>query len=72
MIEIEGSDLKSSLVNKFGTQEKAAKALHISRSSLNQKLNGKQEWTAQQIQVLIHTLDISDQDIEMLFFDGKC
>ncbi|WP_415633498.1 DUF739 family protein [Oenococcus sp.] len=72
VIGIENSDLKKSLVQKFGTQEKAAKALKISRSSLNQKLNGKREWTAKQIQFLICLFDISSSDIKTLFFDQKC
>lgn len=67
MIEIETTDLKSSLAHKFRTQKKAAEALHISRLSLNQKLNSKQEWTAKRIQIIIQPLNISDQDIFVLF-----
>ncbi|OIM22151.1 hypothetical protein ATX59_00545 [Oenococcus oeni] len=72
VIEIENNKLKQSLVEKFGNQEKAAKALKISRSSLNQKLNGKREWTAKQIQLLVCMFDISSSDIKTLFFDQKC
>ncbi|WP_186433123.1 DUF739 family protein [Oenococcus oeni] len=62
--------MKNVLTEKFGTQEMAAKALGIGRSSLNQKLNGKQEWTARQIQILIKMFNIPSKSIKSIFFEN--
>lgn len=65
----------SALVGKireiFGTQEKFANAIGMSRTSLYQKLKNKVEFTQIEMRQAIKVLKLKDADIPKYFFTVK-
>lgn len=51
-----------------GTQEKFADAIALDPSSVSAKLNGKSEWTRQQIEDACHVLQIQLEEVSDYFF----
>lgn len=52
--------LKGRIVAKGFTQAEIAKKLGVSKTTFNNKLNGKSEFTASEIKKLVLILDIDD------------
>ena len=61
-------ELRGKIRARFQTQAAFAKAIHISACSLSNKLNGKSEWTAQEIQKTCEVLDFPPEQIPQYFF----
>lgn len=62
------SELRGLIRARFKTQELMARAIGRSACSVSKKLNGKAEWTAQDIRRACAVLDIPPQDIPRYFF----
>ena len=65
------SELKGKVRGKFGTQEAFAQALGLSACAVNQKLNGKSQWSANEICVACELLGISPEEMHVYFFCPK-
>ncbi|MCR4944658.1 MAG: DUF739 family protein [Clostridium sp.] len=63
--------LKSKRILKYKTQEEFAKALSISHKSYNQKALGKMPFKSDEILKIAKLLDLTKEDINKIFFDGK-
>lgn len=66
------ADLRGLIRSKFKTQANFAEAIGISACSLSKKLNGKAEWTADEIRKSCEVLDISADQIPFYFFYLAC
>lgn len=55
----------------FGTQEAFAKAIGLSKSGVSMRLNGKVNWTAEEIERAKEALDFSAEEIGTYFFTRK-
>ena len=66
------ADLRGLIRSKYKTQAKFAKAIGISACSLSNKLNGKAEWTAEEIRRTCEVLGISAENIPIYFFYSNC
>lgn len=62
------SKLTGKIIEKFGTRDKFASALMISRDSVSLKLNGKTPWKQEEIDKTCELLDIDKSDIGIYFF----
>lgn len=62
------SKLRGRIRELFITEEKFSKEMGMSSVSLSFKLNGKREWTQQEINKAIGLLNISREDIPEYFF----
>lgn len=60
--------LRGRILERFGSIEKFAKAIGISRTMLSLKLNGHSQFTQQQISDWSKLLDIDLRDIGVFFF----
>ncbi|MBS5308773.1 DUF739 family protein [Clostridium sp.] len=56
---------------KYGTQEKFSKELGLSRTTVNQKLNNKIEFTQEEMTKTVKILDLAVNDIPEYFFCVK-
>ncbi len=56
---------------KCGTQEKFSKELGLSRTTVNQKLNNKIEFTQEEMSKTVKILDLAVKDIPEYFFCVK-
>lgn len=65
------SKLRGLIREKFGTQEAFAQAIGRSACSVSMKLNGRVEWSADEIRRACEVLDISTEDIPLYFFCPK-
>lgn len=65
------SRLQGRIREKFGTQEKFATAINLSRVSLSLTLNSKREFTQDEINKSIKALDLLVEDIPAYFFKQK-
>lgn len=65
------SKLRGRIREKCGSQVTFARALDISACSVSLKLNGKAEWTTQEIRKACELLDISAVEIPQYFFCVK-
>lgn len=65
------SKLRGLIREKFGTQEAFAQAISISACSVSQKLNGRAEWSADEIRRACKVLGISAEQIPIYFFCPK-
>ena len=65
------SKLRGLIREKCGTQEAFAKAIDRSQCAVSQKLNGKSEWSADEIRRACEVLDIPAEDIPLYFFCPK-
>lgn len=60
--------LKGKIKEKFGTQDSFAKALGISRTTLNLKLNNLSEFTQKEMIDALTLLEISGNEVSEYFF----
>lgn len=60
--------LRCRIFEKFGTQQTCAEALGWSNGSLSAKLNGRTEWTRQDIETVCKALDIPLEEAVAYFF----
>lgn len=60
--------LRGKIRAEFGTQEAFAKAMEMSPTTLSAKLNGKTDWTRQEIEDACRLLDILVDEIHEYFF----
>ncbi|MGG7077350.1 DUF739 family protein [Clostridium sardiniense] len=65
------SKLRGIIREKFGTQDKFAKALGVGRVSLSQRLNNHLEFTQEEINNSCELLEINKNDIAKYFFTIK-
>ena len=63
--------LRARILEKFGTQEKFARALKISTSALNNKLNGRSEFDQKEILESLKLLEIDQASLKRYFFTPK-
>lgn len=66
------ANLRGEIRAKYRTQESFAHALSISPCTLSNKLNGKSEWTAEEIRLGCTLLGIRAEDIPKYFFCPEC
>jgi transcriptional regulator with XRE-family HTH domain len=62
------SKLRGRIREIFGTQAAFARAMGISECVVSQKLNGRSEWTADEIREAIVLLGIPAEEIPLYFF----
>lgn len=60
--------LKSRLVEFGDTQAQLAKAIGISASNLNDKINGKVSFRASEIATIRKRYHLSAEDVDLIFF----
>ena len=60
--------LKGKIKEKFGTQDSFAKAMGISRTTLNLKLNNMSEFTQKEMIKAMEVLNLSGSEIRDYFF----
>lgn len=65
------SKLQGKIKEKFVKQENFARAIGISRTSLNLKLNGKSMFSHEEMARSIDVLDIPREDLPEYFFTQK-
>lgn len=63
------SKLKGRIKEKYGTQGEFAKALDLAQTTVSLKVNGKTEWTQNEIEKSIEALGLSKDDIGDYFFN---
>lgn len=63
------SKLRGRIKEKFGTQEAFAKAMNMNYTTLSNKLNGKTEWTREEIERACTLLEIPVLEIPAYFFN---
>ena len=61
-------DLKGRIRAKYKTQDKFSEALGISHASLSAKLNGKSDFSHEEIAKAVNLLDLENTDIPQYFF----
>ena len=64
--------LRGLIRSKFKTQEAFALAVGLSPCSVSKKLNGKTEWSADEIRKVCEVMGISPEDIPKYFFCSEC
>lgn len=62
------SKLRGRIKEKFGNQDNFAAAMEMDRSTLSLKLNGKSDWTKQEMEKACIILDISLAQVYLYFF----
>lgn len=65
------SKLQGKIKEKFSNQENFARAIGISRTSLNLKLNGKSMFSHEEMAKSIDVLNIPKEDLPEYFFCTK-
>lgn len=65
------SKLKGRIVEFFGTQENFARAMKISASALNNKLNGRSEFDQSEIIKALKLLEVEEHEVRSYFFATK-
>lgn len=68
---VDHSELRGRIRAVFGTQAGFAKAMHISACAVSQKLNGRSEWSADEIRRACEVLGIAPEEIPQYFFCPK-
>ena len=63
--------LKGKIKEVFDTQEAFAKAMGLSYTSINQKVNDKVEWSSSEIAKACNLLHIPLEEAHMYFFTQK-
>lgn len=71
MLSFDYSKLRGKIREIFGTEERFAKEMALSTVSLSFKLNGKREWTQQEINRACELLTLEREDIPEYFFKLK-
>ena len=70
-LDYDYSKLKGKVIEKFGTREKFASALNISKDSGSLKFNGKTPWKQEEIEKSCDLLGIDKSEIGLYFFKKK-
>ena len=70
-IEFDYSKLRGRIREVLGTQDKYAEELHIGRVSLSQRMNGKIEFSQNEMMRSCKILGFSPEDIPSYFFTQK-
>ncbi len=65
------SELEGKIKQYYGTQDEFAKAIPMSLSSFNQKINNKVDFSNQNIKKMATLLHIETDDIGRIFFKLK-
>lgn len=65
------SELEGKIKQYYGTQEEFAKAISMSLSSFNQKINNRVDFSNQTIKKMATLLHIDTDDIGRIFFKVK-
>lgn len=60
--------LRGRIIEKFGSQKAFAAAMGMNVSTLSFKLNGKSEWTREEIEKACGLLDIPIEEVHSYFF----
>lgn len=68
MMSANYAKLRGRIREKYGRQNDFAAVLHIDRSTLSLKLNGKRDWTREEIEKSCVALDIPLADAHYYFF----
>jgi transcriptional regulator with XRE-family HTH domain len=68
---VDSSKLRGLIREKFGTQEAFARAIGKSACAVSLKLNGRAEWSAQEIRRASEVLGIAAEHIHLYFFCSK-
>lgn len=63
--------LRGKIKEKFGTQDRFADALNISRSTLSQKLNNATEFTQTEMLTAMHVLGEDLASVDEFFFNQE-
>lgn len=71
MKEFDYKKLKNRIRDYFDSQERFAKELHISSTALNYKLNGKINFSYNDLFIMIDLLEVRPEEIKDLFFTLK-
>lgn len=69
---VDYSKLRGRIREVFGTQAAFAEALYLSACAVSQKLNGKSEWTTDEIRKACEVLGIIPEELPQYFFCPKC
>lgn len=70
-IEFDYSLLEGKIKQYYDTQENFANQVPMSRSSLNNKLNNKSDFTLRHIKRFAELLNITEEEIGQVFFKEK-
>lgn len=70
-MEFDFSKLQGIIIEKFGTRGAFAAAMGLAESALSNRLNGKIQFSADEIYRACQLLDIDPQDISVYFFTPK-
>ena len=62
-------DLRGRIRARYSTQAAFAQAMALSECVLSQKLNGRSEWTAEEMRRACELLEIPAAEIHIYFFD---
>lgn len=65
------SKLRGRIVEYYGKQSNFAESMHLSKVSLNKKLNNKVKFTQDEIRLMIDKLNIKKIEVEDYFFTLK-
>jgi len=68
MVEYDYSKLRGRIVEVYGTQDKFAKALGSSATTISKKLNNLAEWSQGEIEESCRLLSISRNKLPEFFF----
>lgn len=63
------SKLRGKIKEVYGVQDSFATAIGMDRSTLSLKLNGKSDWTREEIVKSCHALNIPFTEVSAYFFD---
>lgn len=63
------SKLRGKIKEVYGVQDSFAAAIGMDRSTLSLKLNGKSDWTREEIVKSCHALNIPFTEVSAYFFD---
>ena len=71
-MKFDNMNLKAEIVRKFGSQDKFAEVLGVSKVTVNKKLNGKSQLKLDEIDHWADILGIPIEDIGRIFFSREC
>lgn len=72
MMKFDNMNLKAEIVRKFGSQDRFADVLGVSKVTVNKKLNGKSQLKLDDIEQWAELLEIPVEDIGRIFFSKEC
>lgn len=71
-MKFDNMNLKAEIVRKFGSQDRFADVLGVSKVTVNKKLNGKSQLKLDDIEQWAELLEIPVEDIGRIFFSKEC